>query len=208
MLEILDAPQVVALARDSTDVAILTVDPEAAGSSWLGQLPPSPAHVVADVRAVRALLADEDGRSWLRCLGDLSLALPVGEESALLLQATADLEGLGLRVEHVEHVTTTIAVLLRRAESDAEVGAPLSERLAEAYVRAAAEANLATDAADRARRDEALALAQLRANIERDAARMSRSGGPRRKRGRWARAVRHPVIATRRVLGRVKRLVR
>ena len=38
--------------------------------------------------------------------------LPVGEEPALLLQTTADLEELGLRVDHVEHVTTTIAVLL------------------------------------------------------------------------------------------------
>ena len=66
VLEILDAPQVVALARDSTDVQILTVDPEAAAATWLGSLPTSPpAHVVADVRAVRALLADESGRSWL-----------------------------------------------------------------------------------------------------------------------------------------------
>ena len=207
VLEILDAPQVVALARDSTDVQILTVDPGAAATTWFASLPPSPTHVVADVRAVRALLADESGRAWLGGLSDLSLALPVGEDTGLFLQATADLEALGLRVEHVEHVTTTIAVLLRPAQHDVEVAAPLSERLADAYVRAAAEANLATDAADRARRDEALALAQLRANIERDAARGSRFGGPRRKRGRWARAVRHPVIATRRVLGRVKRLV-
>ena len=155
------------------------------------------------MRAVRVLLADESGRSWLRGLADLSLALPVGGETALLLQAAADLEAIGLRVEQVEHVTTTISVLLRPSGHEPVAAEPLSELLADAYVRAAAEANEASGAADRARRDEALALAQLRANT----AGRFRFGVPRRKRGRWARAVRHPVIAARRVLGRVKRLV-
>lgn len=213
VLEILDAPQVVALARDSSDVRIVTVEAAAAAASWLGSLPTSPAYVVADARAVRALLADESGRSWLAALSALSVGLTVGEESGLLLEATTGLEALGLGVEHIEHVTTTVAVLFRPLAQEAgahEAGAdqPLTERLADAYVRAAAEANLASDAADRARRDEALALAQLRANIKRDPSQAGRLGAPRRPRGRWARAVRHPGIATRRVLGRIKRLLR
>ena len=208
VLEILDAPQVVALARDSTDVQIVTVDPAAAAATWFGSLPSPPAHVVADVRAVRALLADQSGRSWLAGLSALSVGLPVGEESGLLLQATTDLEALGLRVEHIEHVTTTIAVLSRPSAQEAGADEPLTERLADAYVRAAAEANLASDAADRARRDEALALAQLRATIKRDPSQAGRLGTPRRPRGRWARAVRHPGHRDPPVIGRIERLLR
>jgi hypothetical protein len=151
---------------------------------------------------VRSLLADESGRSWLGGLAALSLAVPVGAESTLLLQATSDLEALGLRVERIEHVTTTIAVLLRRSDHEAAVAAPLSEQLVDAYVRAATEATEASDAADRARRDEALALAQPRADT---GGGLLRIVVPRGERGRWARAVRHPVIATRWALGRVKR---
>ena len=77
-------------------------------------------------------------------------------------------------------------------------------------MRAAAEATSAADDADRARRNEALALAQLRANdrdatAARDVTRVP--AVPPTQAGRWARAVRHPNTATRRVLGRVKRLL-
>jgi hypothetical protein len=202
----LDAPQVVELARGSTDVQILTVDPDADAATWFDRLPTAPPHVVADARAVRALLADEPGRSWLGQVSDLSLALPVGEPPALLLQAATDLESLGLCAEHVEHVTATIAVFLRRFAGEAVDAQPLSEQLAEAFARAAAEATAAADSADRARRDEALALAQLRANIERDASRTFRSrGGRKRLRSRWRRAMRHPLIAARRILGEIRR---
>jgi len=208
VLEILDGPQVVALARDSIDVQILTVDPEVNAATWIGQLPAAPAHVVADVRAVCALLAHEPGRCWLGQLGELSLALTIGQRPALLLQAATELESLRLRAEHVDHIGTTIAVLLRPFAGEAVSAQPLCEQLVEMLVRALAEAYEAADSADTALRDQALALARLPVNIKRDATPSPRSGsGRKRPRSRWRRAMRHPLIAARRVLGRIKRRV-
>jgi hypothetical protein len=207
VLEILDGPQVVALARASTDVQILTVDPEVNAATWIGQLPTAPAQVVAASRAVCALLADEPGRSWLGRLGELSLALTIGERPAMLLQAATDLESLGLRVEHVDHFGTTIAVLLRPFAGEAVNAQPLCEQLVEMLVRALAEAYEAADSADTTLRDQALALARPPVNIKRTATPSPRSGGgsKRRPSSRSRRAMRHPLITTRRVLGRIKR---
>jgi hypothetical protein len=139
-------------------------------------------------------------------LGELSLALTIGERPAVLLQAATDLESLGLRAEHVDHIDTTIAVLLRPFAGEAVNAQPLCELLVEMLVRALAEAYQAADSADRALRDQALALARRRMNIKRDATPSPRSGGGRKRTGsRWRRAMRHPLIAARRVLGRIQR---
>ena len=216
MLELSGAPQIVAFARDATDAQILSPDPEAATASWVDRLPPSPARVVADIRAVRALLADESGRSWLAAVDELSLALPDGEESALLVPTTTALEPLGLRAKHVEHITSTIVVLLTRSTDSA--ASPLADLVVDALVRAASEAASSADEADRAQRSEALALSKLRAAIDRETARVERDAShvdgssagvavpvARRKQGRWARALRDPKTAARRVLGKLKR---